>query len=42
MTSGIGNRVMAAAEEEAWRRCYSRITLTTLSVEAPGFYRRRG
>jgi hypothetical protein len=38
-SSPPGNRqpVLAMAEEEARRRGCARITLTTLSVEAPGF-----
>jgi hypothetical protein len=30
------------AEEEGRRRGCTRITLTTLSVEAPGFYKKQG
>jgi GNAT superfamily N-acetyltransferase len=40
--SGIGSRVLAMAEEEAQRRGCTRVTLTTLSVEAPGFYQKQG
>jgi GNAT superfamily N-acetyltransferase len=40
--AGIGSRVLAMAEEEARRRGCTRITLTTLSVEAPGFYQKQG
>ena len=39
---GIGGRVLVMAEEEARRRGCTRITLTTLSVEAPGFYKNQG
>jgi GNAT superfamily N-acetyltransferase len=39
---GIGSRVLVMAEEEARRRGCTRITLTTLSVEAPGFYKKQG
>src|SRR5207249_720897 len=35
----IGGRVLAMAEEEGRRRGCTRIALTTLSVEAPGFYK---
>jgi GNAT superfamily N-acetyltransferase len=38
----IGSRVLAMAEDEGRRRGCTRITLTTLSVEAPGFYKKRG
>src|SRR5262252_6179777 len=38
----IGSRVLAIAEEEGRRRGCTRITLTTLSVEAPGFYKKQG
>jgi GNAT superfamily N-acetyltransferase len=39
---GIGGRVLAMAEEEGRRRGCTRITLTTLSIEAPGFYKKQG
>ena len=38
----IGGRVLAIAEEEGRRRGCTRIALTTLSVEAPGFYKKQG
>src|SRR5215471_20576539 len=38
----IGSRVLAMAEEEGRRRGCSRIALTTLSIEAPGFYLKQG
>src|SRR6266516_5137364 len=40
--AGIGSRVLAMAEEEGRRRGCTRIALTTLSLEAPGFYRKQG
>jgi len=36
----IGSRVLAMAEEEGRRRGCTRIALTTLSIEAPGFYKK--
>jgi len=38
----IGSRVLAVAEEEGRRRGCTRIALTTLSIEAPGFYQKQG
>ena len=38
----IGSRVLAMAEEEGRRRGCTRIALTTLSIEAPGFYEKQG
>jgi GNAT superfamily N-acetyltransferase len=38
----IGSRVLAIAEEEGRRRGCTRIALTTLSVEAPGFCKKTG
>jgi GNAT superfamily N-acetyltransferase len=38
----ISSRVLAMAEEEGRRRGCTRIALTTLSVEAPGFYKKQG
>jgi GNAT superfamily N-acetyltransferase len=40
--AGIGGRVLAMAEEEARRRGCTRITLTTLNVQAPVFYQKQG
>jgi len=40
--AGIGSRVLAMAEEEGRRRGCTRIALTTLSIEAPGFYKKQG
>jgi GNAT superfamily N-acetyltransferase len=40
--AGIGSRVLAMAEEEGRRRGCTRITLTTLSIQAPGFYQKQG
>jgi GNAT superfamily N-acetyltransferase len=39
---GLGSRILRAAEEEGVRRGCSRATLSTLSFQAPGFYRRQG
>ncbi|HEV8677994.1 MAG TPA: GNAT family N-acetyltransferase [Stellaceae bacterium] len=38
----IGSRALAMAEEEGRRRGCTRIALTTLSIEAPGFYQKQG
>ena len=38
----IGSRVLAMAEEEGRRRGCTRIAPTTLSIEAPGFYKKQG
>jgi GNAT superfamily N-acetyltransferase len=40
--AGIGSRVLAMAEEEGRRRGCTRIALTTLNIEAPGFYLKQG
>jgi GNAT superfamily N-acetyltransferase len=39
---GIGSRVLAIAEQEGSRRGCKQILLATLSVEAPGFYKKQG
>jgi GNAT superfamily N-acetyltransferase len=39
---GLGTRIIKAAEEEGLRRGCSRAILTTLSFQAPGFYKRQG
>ena len=38
----IGSWVLAMAEDEGRRRGCTRIALTTLSIEAPGFYLKQG
>jgi GNAT superfamily N-acetyltransferase len=38
----VGSRALAMAEEEGRRRGCTRIALTTLSIEAPGFYKKQG
>jgi len=38
----IDSRVLAMAGEEGRRRGCTRIALTTLSIEAPGFYKKQG
>ncbi len=39
---GLGSRILAAAEDEGARRGCSRAILSTLSFQAPGFYKRQG
>ena len=39
---GLGSRIIKAAEDEGRRRGCSRALLTTLSIQAPGFYKRQG
>jgi GNAT superfamily N-acetyltransferase len=39
---GLGSRILKAAEEEGARRGCTRAILSTLSFQAPGFYRRQG
>src|SRR5262249_12177589 len=38
----IGSRVLAMGGKEGRRRGWTRIALTTLSIEAPGFYKKQG
>jgi GNAT superfamily N-acetyltransferase len=38
---GLGSKIIKAAEEEGRRRGCSRALLTTLSFQAPGFYKRQ-
>ncbi len=38
----IGSRVLAMAEEEGRRRGCTRVTLNTMEIQAPGFYRKQG
>jgi GNAT superfamily N-acetyltransferase len=39
---GLGTQILAAAEAEGMRRGCSRAILSTLSFQAPDFYRRQG
>jgi GNAT superfamily N-acetyltransferase len=39
---GLGSRVIRAAEDEGLRRGCSRVFLTTVTFQAPGFYKRQG
>jgi GNAT superfamily N-acetyltransferase len=38
----LGSRLLAMAEEEGRRRGCTRITLNTMEIQAPGFYRKQG
>jgi GNAT superfamily N-acetyltransferase len=38
----IGSRVLAMAEAEGRRRGCVRVTLNTMEIQAPGFYRKQG
>jgi GNAT superfamily N-acetyltransferase len=40
--SGLGSRILAAAEHEAKRRGCTRAVLSTLHFQAPGFYLKQG
>src|SRR5260370_5093471 len=40
--AGIGSRVLAMAEQKGRRRGCTQIALTTLSIEAPRFYKKQG
>jgi GNAT superfamily N-acetyltransferase len=38
----LGSRLLNMAEEEGRRRGCSRVTLNTMEIQAPGFYRKQG
>jgi len=38
----LGSRLIAMAEEEGRRRGCTRLTLNTMEIQAPGFYRKQG
>jgi GNAT superfamily N-acetyltransferase len=38
----IGSRVLAMAEAEGRRRGCTRVTLNTMEIQAPGFYKKQG
>jgi GNAT superfamily N-acetyltransferase len=39
---GLGSRLLAMAEAEGRRRGCTRVTLNTMEIQAPGFYRKQG
>ena len=38
----LGSRVLKMAEDEGRRRGCTRVTLTTMEIQAPGFYQKQG
>ena len=38
----LGSRLLAMAEEEGRQRGCSRVTLNTMEIQAPGFYKKQG
>lgn len=40
--SRLGSRLLAMAEEEGRRRGCTRVTLNTMEIQAPGFYKKQG
>lgn len=38
----LGSRLLAMAEEEGRRRGCTRVTLNTMEIQAPGFYKKQG
>ncbi|HKS88657.1 MAG TPA: GNAT family N-acetyltransferase [Stellaceae bacterium] len=38
----LGSRLLGMAEEEGRRRGCARVTLNTMEIQAPGFYRKQG
>jgi GNAT superfamily N-acetyltransferase len=38
----LGSRLLTMAEEEGRRRGCTRVTLNTMEIQAPGFYRKQG
>jgi GNAT superfamily N-acetyltransferase len=40
--SRLGSRALAMAEEEGRRRGCTRVTLNTMEIQAPGFYKKQG
>jgi ribosomal protein S18 acetylase RimI-like enzyme len=40
--SGLGTRLLEAAESEAARRCCQQVVLLTHRIQVPGFYEQRG